>query len=191
MKNITIVLLFIFFVSCESNKTEQTQPSNNKKADSIKNIIPFGKKFYDHKNELNDIVLELKKSPLINSKSTMTIFVPNNFDPTLQNKMNNVGILEFLYYSTYCDSSQLRYSSTFQFDFTTNWSDKVPVHLNTKPCQDEENNFGSYFKRDNGNEGWGLGDIWVIWYEHFSAKKDSFPIPHHRVFPAKHFEFFN
>ena len=60
MKNITIVLLFIFFVSCESNKTEQTQPSNNKKADSIKNIIPFGKKFYDHKNELNDIVLELK-----------------------------------------------------------------------------------------------------------------------------------
>jgi hypothetical protein len=63
----------------------------------------------------------------------------------------------------------------YQFDFRTNWNDKVPWHLNFVPCpiEVEESKLAGHTKRGNGNELWGLGNGWILWYENFPLNDDK------------------
>jgi hypothetical protein len=165
-----LVLGYIYFVSCEN---ESINHLNKTSEDSLMTIVPSAKLFYKHQIEFNEIVTQLYKSPLINKKRTLLFFTPNHFGPSLQNKMEKIGITKLIYYTKYCDSLAKKGIVYFEFDFITNWKASVPVHITKEPCNNDYNMVGGYFKRDNGNEGWGLGDNWVIWYEHFPTSNKS------------------
>lgn len=182
MGNKSIILKFFFFIflcscfmSCKNEK--RIEHSEKRERDSLVDIVPSAKIFYEHQFELNEIVDELYKVPLFSKKFQLVFFVPDNFDNSLQKKMKSLGIVKILYYEVYCDSLAKTGKKSFEFDFITNWGDKVPtIHITKQPCFNEGNKLGSYDKNVIGNEIWGLGaDNWVVWYEHHSTYTNTFP----------------
>ena len=112
-------------------------------------------------------MVDLRNNDLLQKRNSLKIFRPYDFDKLIQAKLDKLGVTEVLFYSHYCDSLKL---TSLEFDLTTNWSRQFLVHLAQSPCNSNETTKDNYFKKDNTNEGWGLGDNWCLWFEHVSTK---------------------
>ena len=174
IQGIIALLVFTHLVACESDLRSR-QVSKKTKQDSLIERVPAAKLFYERQLEFDEIVAELYKDSLISKKRALMFFAPNNFPSRLRNKMEKLGITRLIYYTAYCDSLARKGSLAFEFDFTTNWKSPIPIHITREICPTDENQVGAYVKRNNGNEIWGLGDNWVIWYEHYLTYDKSSP----------------
>ena len=146
-----IILLFsTFTIACSTN---ETKPSY------------FIKKFRNDRQSFEILLQDLRNDDLTSSRNIFKIFRPSDFKEAIKNKLRRLGIKEFNFYVTGCQNA-----SKFSIDLTTNWTTAFPVHLEQLPCEQDISFDKAYFKRDNGNEGWGLGDNWVVWFEHTSTK---------------------
>ena len=119
------------------------------------------------------MLMVLQKDSIINKGNLSTIFKPDDFNADLKDRMIKLGITEFSYYRIRCYLKGDTPYVPYQFDFRTNWNDKVAWHLNFVPCPVPESKLAGYTKLDNGNEGWGLGNGWILWYENFPLNDDK------------------
>ena len=126
----------------------------------------FIDKFKKSEADFDHVLKELRNDDLIiGYRNQLKIFRPTDFNKKIENNLVRLGINEFHFYSTVCHDT-----SRIEIDLTTNWTTAFPVHLCQSFCINDLNIEKAYFKRDNGNEGWGLGDNWVVWFEHSSTK---------------------
>ena len=168
-----LVLFCTYFVSC-NDKSRSRAIENKTPKDSLMAAVPATALFYKNQISLNEIVAELNVDSII-KKGELSNFEPADFSSELGSKMHRLGITNVIYYKMYCDSTINNSNTLFEFDFTTNWNDKTRIHITKEPCLNSYNKVGDYLKRKNGNEVWGLGDNWVIWYEHSPVSSDTFP----------------
>jgi len=124
-------------------------------------------KFYKQQTDFDKLMIELRSNGLLQKRNSLKIFKAIDFDKATRNSLDRLGITEIIFYSHYCDS--IGYTDV-EFDLTTNWSRQFPVHLNQTSCSSDETVKGNYVRRNNTNEGWGLGDNWCLWFEHSSVK---------------------
>ena len=117
-------------------------------------------KFYKDQNKLDSLLADLRDNSLLQRQNLLKIFKPTDFDEQLQFRLTELGITKFLYYTTSCNNY-----SKLEFDLTTNWSKKIPVHITQSMCENNMNIKGYHSKLGSENEGWGLGDNWLIWVE--------------------------
>lgn len=124
-------------------------------------------RFYKHQSDFDKLMIELRSNELLQKRNSLKIFKSADFDKETKNNLNRLGITEIIFYPIYCDS--VGYGN-LEFDLTTDWSKQFPVHLNQTLCDNEDTIKRSYVKRKNTNEGWGLGDKWILWFEHSSVR---------------------
>ena len=148
-----LVILIVIFTDCSSNHADSKY---------------FISKFYQNQTELYNLLSDLRSNSLLQRQNLLKIFKPTDFDNNLKSRLTNLGITEFSYSTISCDNHY-----KLEFDLTTNWSKKFPVHLRQSMCAHEFNKKGHYSKADNTNESWGLGDNWSLWFERVPLKGSS------------------
>lgn len=158
------------FLACKERPKSAT--GKNDKRDTLMESIPSVKNFYEKKQKFNEVVEDLNKLPLVEKKNELKFFVPNQFEVQLKMKLKSLGVKRLLFYNDYCDSKS---KHTFSFDFETNWLDDFPVHITMEPCSAENTSVDVHNFMENGNESWGLGEGWCIWYERTRTYNDTFP----------------
>jgi hypothetical protein len=169
LKIAVFILICCVYISCDLKQTKDLNSGNQQENDSLSRLAIF-QRFDLNQDELNELTKTLRANSSITNRNFLKVFLPTDFYSSLQQKMNRIGIIKMDYYSNFGDTSDVR-----EFDFTTDWKYKVPVHITNSSLSNDENKRGGYFKRPNGNEGWGMGDNWIIWNEYSSTTNDSFP----------------
>jgi len=146
-----IVLLSTFFLAaCSATETSSSY---------------FINRFKKDQSDLDRLLIELRNSDLVDIRNDLKIFRPSDFSSEIKEHLVRLGITELHFYPTGCNNG-----SGLEIDLTTNWTAAFPVHLSQSLCKEDINTDKAYFKRDNGNEGWGVGDNCVIWFEYTSTK---------------------
>lgn len=117
-------------------------------------------KFYQNEKELTKLALSLRASELMNTKKCegcLLFLSQDKLDKGTAEQFKTLGLKDVLVFHWRC--------SSHQFDFTTNWSEIIPVHLAYNTCDSIETVKGFYKKDKNSNEFWGLGNNWSMWTE--------------------------
>ena len=113
-------------------------------------------RFYKNQGELIDLVAILKRDTL--TYNSGNILQKDTFDILTARFFEKLGLRRVWVFSWSCIEER-------QFDFTTNWSNQLPIHLYYNTCDTTETVKGFYRKDQNGNEFWGLGNNWALWSE--------------------------
>ena len=141
-----------FFLNCLNNQNDHED---------------FISRFQSQQNNFNKLMVDLRSNNLLQKRNSLKIFRPGDFNKSIKERLDKLGVTEVLFYLHYCDSLKV---TSLEFNLTTNWSRQFPVHLTQAPCNSNETTKDNYFKNKNTNEGWGLGDNWCLWFEHISTK---------------------
>lgn len=162
------MLSVLVYSACEVKKSNVIEKKTSAR------LTPL-ERFSVEETRLHQIANEFRAIAWTNSKHNLVIFSPSDFSPAIENELKTVGITSVLFYQVGCDSEP----GGKEFDFTVNWTGPAPVHLVQSPCEEQEFKKGAHSEHENGNEGWGMGDKWMVWYEYSPVNSDSFP-PHYK-----------